>query len=406
MAPALAAPWLRDGKLRALSGDVALNALSARSTHDDHSSLVTAIRVVISVLAFLIIFVCGLRLYLRHFVLRRFGLDDVLVFISLILALGYNAVTIALVSFGAGTHFEEVSPEHRLVYGKLYFAGMIIYIVVGFSIKLSLLVYLKDVFPKVVWLARTVNGIIVFMVLFAISAEFVLIFHCKPIRASWDVRVTDYKCFSDNAMFGIFLYQAVIMFLIDAAIFTMPIPILLKLHLPLKTRLILAFLFSFGLIACTAALIRFASLTFVTRENDTYLLAYSLICMNIEFNMALVAGSLPTLRILPGMSARIQTPSRRGSQQTDNTSPTNVSSSPAMSRMHSTYSPRKLARNWTGHGGQREGGVGEEAIMAASVALAGYTGHGDRQVGVEMATGEISGMEEEAEERAEGWWGA
>ncbi|KAK2737232.1 hypothetical protein FQN55_001253, partial [Onygenales sp. PD_40] len=230
-----------------------------------------------------------------------------------VLTLGFNALSLVWTAFGGGSHVYEVSPETVAIFYKIYFAAMVSYLLVGMSIKLSLLTFLKEVFPKVAWLNNASTCLIVLLVLFSISGEFVLIFQCKPVRAAFDKSITDSKCYSNKTLFAVFMYQGVLMFLINAAIFSMPIPILVKLRLPLKTRMLLVFLFSFGLIACIAALLRFSTLRFVLKADYTYLLAYALICSNVEFNVALVAGSLPSLRILMGIDTVLAP--RRASQE-------------------------------------------------------------------------------------------
>lgn len=89
-------------------------------------------------------------------------------------------------------------------------------------------------------------GIIGFLVALTISGELLLILQCRPVRAVYDATITDKKCFTQNTLFDIEMYQGVLMFLIDIVIITMPIPSIWKLQMPLRNRLVLIGLFSLG----------------------------------------------------------------------------------------------------------------------------------------------------------------
>ena len=106
-----------------------------------------------------------------------------------------------------------------------------------------------------------------FLVVFCLSGELALILQCKPVkyvlnhitsqyftnrtpRAGYDKTILSAKCYSTDMMYGITLYQGVLMFLADVVIIILPMPALWTLQLPLKRRLILVGLFSFGTQLC------------------------------------------------------------------------------------------------------------------------------------------------------------
>ncbi|KAK2790425.1 hypothetical protein FQN53_009448 [Emmonsiellopsis sp. PD_33] len=336
MAPALAL-LLRGGEPQtAATAVAAANSTSDVITIASHgihrhtgSHVIIALRVVVSFLAFLVLLVCGFRLYLRKFVLRKFDLNDVLVVISLVLTLGFNALSLVWTAFGGGSHVYEVSPETVAIFYKIYFAAMVSYLLVGMSIKLSLLTFLKEVFPKVAWLnnASTLQA-------------------CPHAH-------------TDS-----------------------------------------------GLIACIAALLRFSTLRFVLKADYTYLLAYALICSNVEFNVALVAGSLPSLRILMGIDTVLAP--RRASQEPEAIFPVITRGrSVELRKMSSRMTePLSSGRRSSGVAGgdlgmaSREfysqfGEVGEEA-------MAGMSGLSDGEGSTSGGEGETRGRSASPSGRAEG----
>ena len=77
------------------------------------------------------------------------------------------------------------------------------------------------------------------MVLFTITGEFPLAFRCSPVRASYDPTVTERKCFSNDVMFALAIYQAVVMFITNFIICALPIIPLWRLKLSLRKRIAL-----------------------------------------------------------------------------------------------------------------------------------------------------------------------
>jgi hypothetical protein len=92
---------------------------------------------------------------------------------------------------------------------------------------------------------------IAFMLAFSLSGELAFAFQCTPVQAAFDkaILVTNpnAKCYSSNTMFGLTMYQGVIMFVCDVIIIILPMPSIWALQLPMKKRLLLLGMFSFGL---------------------------------------------------------------------------------------------------------------------------------------------------------------
>lgn len=123
------------------------------------------------------------------------------------------------------------------------------------------------VFPQR-YVQRTGYAIIVFIVAFTVSGELILAFQCKPVRAFWDKTIITSQCFSNDTLFAITMYQGVLMFVCDIVIIVLPMPAIWGLQMALKKRLLVLFLFSFGVIACIAALVRFSTLVYTKDTTD------------------------------------------------------------------------------------------------------------------------------------------
>lgn len=69
-------------------------------------------------------------------------------------------------------------------------------------------------------------------------------------------------CFSKDVSYGIFMYQAVMLFACDVIIFVLPFPALIQLHMGSAKKTALLLVFGSGLVACIAPAIRFQSIQF------------------------------------------------------------------------------------------------------------------------------------------------
>ncbi|KAJ0421575.1 hypothetical protein BJY00DRAFT_106748 [Aspergillus carlsbadensis] len=276
--------------------------------------MVDAVRGVTLSVAILCTLVCCLRLYMRRFVVKSFGLDDYLVIVALLLVNGFSALAYTITYYGLGVHQEDVILRGDLVvWLKIYYAALCSYLVVAAAVKLSLTTFIMRVFPQA-YVQRIGYGIILFILAFTISGELTLALQCKPVRAFWDKTIVTGKCFSNDTMFAITMYQGVLMFICDVVIIVLPMPAIWGLQMALKKKLLVLFMFSFGFVACIAALVRFSTLAYTKDTTDmTYSAAMSLIWMEIEFNFGLLAGSLSSIRQLFKIKSIFSSKERYGS---------------------------------------------------------------------------------------------
>ncbi|KAI5840355.1 hypothetical protein BZA05DRAFT_423113, partial [Tricharina praecox] len=249
--------------------------------------IVTEARVVVAVVTSMTVVVCSARLFVRHFVVNKFGLDDVM-----ILTCGFATLTISITFYGGGEHLWNVPAENLTT---------ILKVTLVLSRLDNLLIFLMRTFPDT-YIQLTCKGLMVFLALFAVISEIPVIFYCQPVRAFWDTAQEGAKCWSRDVLFGVLLSQGVIMFVTDVIILLLPIRPLWRLRLPLRERIPLVGLFALGGFACAASIVRFGTLTYTIDEVDfTHSLVYCAIWMNLEFGFGLMAGSLPSLRVLPGI---------------------------------------------------------------------------------------------------------
>ncbi|BCS23670.1 uncharacterized protein APUU_40114S [Aspergillus puulaauensis] len=240
--------------------------------------------------------VFSLILYTRAIVVKSFGADDIAVCIALAITQAFNGLGVAVVYYGQGQHMQNLSPEQRAVWLRLYYAAMCLYLYASLSVKLSILIFLRRIF----FVPRLTAGLMVFQVSFSVSGSFVLAFQCAPARAAFDTSIKNPNCYNRYTLYKITLYQAVLIFMGDLVMLVAPVPILMGLKMPTRKIVALLAIFGSGIIACIAPIVRFSTLDYLRQGSTdlTFDATSSLYWMAIEFNLGLVAGSLSSLKPL------------------------------------------------------------------------------------------------------------
>lgn len=121
-------------------------------------------------------------------------------------------------------------------------------------IRLSITAFLYRLIGRTSRIKRILLHITtILLILQFLNQIFVYVFACKPISAGWDldVRLTGYKC--DNVPLEIFAL-AIVYIVMDVWLLVLPIHTVWNLQLPLRTRIGVTWVFTFGIVACAGAI--------------------------------------------------------------------------------------------------------------------------------------------------------
>ncbi|GAT28553.1 hypothetical protein RIB2604_02601950 [Aspergillus luchuensis] len=126
---------------------------------------------------------------------------------------------------------------------------------------------------------------------FTLSGTLALVFQCRPVQAAYDKTITNSSCYPTETSYAILMMQGVIMFVLDVSILVLPIRPIWQLQMPTRRRILVL-----GLLCIDSA-------------------STSLIWMEIEFNLGLMSGSLPSLRKLFKLGPQFPTSRSTKTQQ-------------------------------------------------------------------------------------------
>ncbi|KAK0710803.1 hypothetical protein B0H67DRAFT_554876 [Lasiosphaeris hirsuta] len=189
--------------------------------------------------------VVGCRLFSRWFVLKRFGWDDGLAALSLLLLIPFTALCILLINMGSGRHYEYIqyvmTMETVELSEVLDFAAHIIYTTALVVCRLSGLAFYHRIcglHDEFLFAIRLLAGTLVASFL---PQLFLLIFHCLPVTGlwpyDWQPGGEKYTCLQWGIVYSV---NSSISLFCDLLLFGIPVAMIWILDLPSRRRVQLA----------------------------------------------------------------------------------------------------------------------------------------------------------------------
>ncbi|EPS32393.1 hypothetical protein PDE_07353 [Penicillium oxalicum 114-2] len=221
--------------------------------------------------------------------------DDWLMISALIWEWGISIAGIVLLYNGLGTHIEYVKPEQLVVYLKTLFTGSILYTLCVASIKLSILMLYKRLFP-VRPMKAAVQVVSLIIILWAACGILAGCFTCIPTEKLWNPMIPGGCMDLGKFYYGLQIPNIVT----DAVILVMPMHIVWGLPISKAQKTGLSIIFILGLLTLIFDIIRLVSLVDLSKAgNDiTYTQVNPSVWTCIEPAVGIVAACLSNMRPL------------------------------------------------------------------------------------------------------------
>jgi hypothetical protein len=160
--------------------------------------------------------------------------------------------------------------------------------------KVSLLLFYMRIFHHIAWFKKISLSLIAFLVIYLIATTVTSIVQCTPVELAWDPSGDSSRCI-DLPKF--FIFNGVVALLTDLLVLVLPLPLVWGLQLPFSQKLALIPVFGIGLAIVVVSALRLKYLITAPALDKTYDLEITLWTI-IEYNLALVCASLPSVRVL------------------------------------------------------------------------------------------------------------
>ncbi|KAJ8118375.1 hypothetical protein OPT61_g632 [Boeremia exigua] len=172
----------------------------------------------------------------------------------------------------------------------------------GCFIKLSIGFFLLRLADRTKWRPFLI-GTLIFIGCFTIGSTFAIIFQCNPVAAGWDYSLRppagDAKCYDAIIFKNVGVFNSSVNIATDLLFALIPIPMVWKLQVNLRTRIGLAVVLSLGLFASAIAIYKTPMQANFFKETDwSGHGSWYYIWQQVEMNVGIIAANLPTLKPL------------------------------------------------------------------------------------------------------------
>ncbi|KEQ95627.1 hypothetical protein AUEXF2481DRAFT_88450 [Aureobasidium subglaciale EXF-2481] len=246
-------------------------------------------------LIFVTMFV-GMRIYTRIRLVKCVSWDDYLIILATLVFYADAGLFQYIVKVGLGRHLWDVSAaDFSPTFLEVWTFAAMIYSVSMLLIKMSILMLYRRLFPinnfKYLWwvCAFCTVG-------YGLGALFSSLFACVPVRANWDLNIEPTRCINKKAFY---IGNGVMNIFTDLLILCLPIPIVWRLTLELRQKIILSVVFTLGSISCVISLVRLLSIITWIHVGDadiTYTLQSIVAWSEIELAACIICANAPCLR--------------------------------------------------------------------------------------------------------------
>ncbi|KAL5594390.1 hypothetical protein BROUX41_001325 [Berkeleyomyces rouxiae] len=251
------------------------------------------------------------RTYCRIFIIRNFTIDDRVLLVSWVLAVGLSCDIMIGASSGIGRHDRDITHEKISPIRKAEYSFTVLYNACLATTKTSILMFYLRLSKNTNTFLRFSSWLVMAIVnIAAIVLTFMNIFQCTPMNASWKPIKEGDKCIP---LLKQLLCAAPVNVITDLAILLLPIPVLTGMKLPFRQKAILVGTFVFGIFITVIDVVRiyFLQKAYNTSPMDEgvqglfgqqvdlmWYLAPALMWSTVEVNLGIVWACIPTLKPL------------------------------------------------------------------------------------------------------------
>ncbi|KAL1902787.1 hypothetical protein Sste5346_000697 [Sporothrix stenoceras] len=244
-------------------------------------------------------FTCLLRAWAKLVVLRKVTPDDYLMLCGIIFYTGYAVSAIYGVTHGVGTLGSGMSLEEAMVGLRAWWLCEILYPPVTLSVRTSVAVFLLQIAVQRVH-RRIIIGVMVAFWVVTAPLFFVALFQCQPVSYFWMQPFPDVprgKCMDGSVMYIVSVIHSVISACCDWTLGIIPVFMLWKVQLSVRTKITLSILLSMGVFAGIALIVRVAYVRpFEVSVNFLFETINVANWSILEPSICIIAGCLATLR--------------------------------------------------------------------------------------------------------------
>ncbi|KAI9369117.1 major facilitator superfamily domain-containing protein [Aspergillus egyptiacus] len=195
-----------------------------------------------------------LRFVSRILIVRKLALHDYLMFIAWLIDFGFSFALFYATSKGLGLHDADIPVAHQAELSRANYVFTVLYNPALMAVKSSVLVFYLTLTQgeKVFRYANYATLLVVNVA--GLALTFANIFQCRPVTVAFAASLPANAHCTD--ILTLYLSSSPVNIITDLAILVLPNPILTRMRLPRKQKIILLVTFSFGFFVAVVDVVR------------------------------------------------------------------------------------------------------------------------------------------------------
>ncbi|KAM0321798.1 hypothetical protein ACHAQA_009895 [Verticillium albo-atrum] len=244
-----------------------------------------------------------LRCYVRVVLIKNFGVDDYFMAAAMVFFALFVTCVLMGIKHGTGRHhwdLETADESKAMMYWWFCYLWYCLSMIMS---KISIGYFLLRITVRKldIWIIYSVMGT---TVLTGIVFFFVTLFQCNPVSFFWDKSPANGTCVNVDVIIALTYLYSVCSVICDFTFAILPIFLIMSLSMDRKTRLALIPIVLMACVASSAVVVRFAYVKDFKNPDFLYATVDIAIWSTTESGLAIIAGSLATLRPLFRLVAR------------------------------------------------------------------------------------------------------
>ncbi|KAL3467197.1 hypothetical protein BJX64DRAFT_192222 [Aspergillus heterothallicus] len=238
----------------------------------------------------------ALRLFNRVMV-GQVGLDDYTIVAALFVAVAISGVGFPLKTHGLGQNIWSIPFPDIDECMKLFFIEEVLYTISTALIKCSMLLLYLRLFPNRLLRIAVFTSLSITSA-WAVGSFFAQLFSCTPISYYWKQWDMEHEghCVDHN---DLLLSHSIINIILDVLVIGLPMPVLVKLHMPLEKRVGMVLMFGVGLVVTVISILRLVeTVGFNSTTNPTKDFVPVGVWSLLEIDIGIMCSCMPGIRAL------------------------------------------------------------------------------------------------------------
>ncbi|KAK6865659.1 hypothetical protein PG995_002187 [Apiospora arundinis] len=246
---------------------------------------------------------CALRVYVRVFMVRKLLVEDWMMLAAVLFYIPTSIIVLHSIALGGtGLHTTQLTQQGILVALRAWYLGEVLYVPTATLIRMSIAFFLLRIAVKPwhVWITR-INIVVILII--NIVYFFLMVIQCTPPSFFWEgparIPGAHGSCI-DKAVVPIStIVHSVLSAISDWTLALLPIAMLWKVQINLRTKISVAVLLSTGLVAGIALILRASYVKEIAISADFLHDTVDVATWSVlEPALGIIAGCIATLRPL------------------------------------------------------------------------------------------------------------